>query len=53
MKKMKGKEQKDKNLFMQNTKPHVSHNGYKTIPNNLVRSNTLPNMGAIKKVGPY
>jgi hypothetical protein len=47
MRKMKGKEQ------MQNMKPHVSQNGCKTIPNDVVGSNTFPNMGTIKKVCPY
>jgi hypothetical protein len=51
--KLKGGQQKDMSLLTQNMKPHISHNGSKCIPNNVVRCNPLPTMGVMIKVGPH
>jgi hypothetical protein len=36
-------------LLMQNPKPHVSHNGSKSISNHIVGCNLFPNMGSTEK----
>jgi hypothetical protein len=40
-------------LLTQHMKPHVSRNGDKNISNCIMRSNSFPTMGIMKKVGPY
>jgi hypothetical protein len=50
MGKLKGGQQKDMGLLMQNIKPCNSSNGREDIPNNIMGCNPLPTMGVIKKI---
>ncbi len=50
MGRLKGGQQKDMSLLMQNMKPCNSNNGGEGIPNNIMGCNPLPTMGAMKKM---
>jgi hypothetical protein len=50
MSRLKGGQQKDMNLPMQNMKPYNSNNEGKGIPNDIMGCNPLPTMGTMKKM---